>query len=56
MEDNRFQKIVYFDVYCEQCKYKDYDESQEPCFECLDVPARVDGSHKPINFKEKKQK
>jgi len=56
MEDNRFQKIVWFDTYCKQCKYKNYDESQNPCYECLQTPARTDGSHKPVLFKEKEKK
>lgn len=55
MEDDRFQKFVYFDEYCKKCKYKEYEEWEQPCFECLEVPARTDGSHKPICFKEKKK-
>lgn len=53
MEDDRFQKFVYFDVYCPKCQYKDYEEWELPCFDCLETPARTDGSHKPICFKEK---
>lgn len=55
MEDDRFQKIVHFDVYCPLCEHKDLDESEQPCYDCLNTPARTDGSHKPINFKEKKK-
>lgn len=56
MEDDRFQKIVWFDEYCKQCQYREYEEAQQPCYDCLNTPARTDGSHKPVNFKEKKQK
>ena len=55
MEDDRFQKIVAFDIYCPLCKYKDYEEFEQPCHDCLNEPARTDGSHKPINFKEDKR-
>ena len=53
MEDDRFQKIVHFDIYCPKCKYKDYEEEWQPCYECLQTAARTDGSHKPVKFKEK---
>lgn len=56
MEDDRFQKIVWFDEYCKQCRYREYEEAQQPCYDCLNTPARTDGSHKPVNFKEKKKK
>jgi len=56
MDDNRFQKIVHFGTYCPQCKYRDYSDFQQPCYDCLGVPARTDGSHKPIKFKEEKKK
>ena len=35
-------------------KYEEYDESQQPCYECLQTPARTDGSHKPVRFKDTK--
>lgn len=54
MEDDRFHKIVWFDEYCKKCKYKDYEEEWQPCYDCLQLPARDDGSHKPINFREQK--
>ena len=56
MEDDRFQKIVWFYEYCKQCRYQRYDEWEQPCYDCLNTPARTDGSHKPINFKEKEKK
>ena len=50
MDDN--YKEVYFDEYCETCKYKDLKESDDPCDECLAEPARV-YSHKPLMYKAK---
>lgn len=49
-------KEVYFDKYCELCKYKTDDEYDvnSPCFECLEQFTNQD-SHKPVNFKEKSE-
>lgn len=44
------RKEVYFDKYCEKCKYKDLKEVKDPCHECLSNPVNL-YSHKPINFK-----
>lgn len=48
-------KFVDFEKYCKDCKFKDKSENEEPCNECLGVPARQ-YSHKPIKFKENKTK
>lgn len=56
MDDDRFQKIVWFDTYCKDCKYEDYEEEWQPCYDCLLTPARTDGSHKPVCFKKKEKK
>ena len=47
------EKEVYFHQYCNQCLYKDQNESNpnSKCWDCLEEPVNVD-SHKPINFKE----
>ena len=52
--DNMNYKEVFFDVYCPTCKYKDLkdDGEQEPCNECLTIPARQ-YSHKPENWEAK---
>lgn len=50
MEDN--YKEVYFNLYCDSCKYKDLDESHDPCDECLENGANL-YSHKPVKWKEK---
>lgn len=38
---------------CHQCEYYDEPETRDPCDECLNVGGR-ENSHRPINFKEKK--
>lgn len=39
-------KIVDFYTYCDTCKYKNNPEVDEPCNDCLTIPARSH-SHKP---------
>lgn len=48
-------KIVYFETYCQKCKYVNKKADEEPCNECLSIPAR-EYSHKPIKFEENKTK
>lgn len=50
MEDTHF---VDFETYCDTCRYKERDGTEEPCNECLRVPARKN-SRKPVEWKEKK--
>lgn len=45
-------KIVEFDKYCPKCEHKNLSESERPCSECLEEPARQ-YSHKPAMFEEK---
>lgn len=52
MEDN--MKEVYFNLYCNQCKHKDLDDTKDPCNECLSIPGRPN-SHKPFYFEEDKE-
>lgn len=47
-------KEVYFDRYCKTCEHENLDESEDPCNECLENPKNT-YSHKPVNWKEKKQ-
>lgn len=51
--DNDYQE-VYFDKYCDKCKYKDVDDTKgkAPCHECLSEPTNL-YSHVPVRFKEK---
>lgn len=49
------QKIVEFGEYCQKCEYYDKEESEEPCWGCLDTPTNT-FSHKPVYFKEKEKK
>ena len=44
-------KEVYFNKYCELCKYYEFDASEYPCDECMSNPTNL-YSHKPINFEE----
>ena len=44
-------KIVDFS-WCNQCKYKNIDDTEDPCYECLDEPVNID-SHKPVYFEDK---
>ena len=48
-------KEVYFNLYCNQCKYKETEETEKPCNDCMSIPARP-YSHKPEYFKEKESK
>lgn len=45
-------KEVYFDKYCQTCKYEKLPETDEKCDYCLDHPANVH-SHKPVNWEAK---
>ena len=42
---------VYFNDYCKTCIYKNKDEREEPCNECIEQPY-VLNSHGPINYKK----
>lgn len=42
-------KIVEFNEYCKTCKYRDLDERDDPCFDCLDEPVNT-YSHKPTKW------
>jgi len=44
-------KEVYFDEYCEDCKYADLTEDKDPCNDCLAQPYN-EYSHKPVYFEE----
>lgn len=51
--DVKQNKEVYFSQYCSTCIYKDVNEQDDPCDECMDYPVN-ENSHKPINYKEDK--
>lgn len=46
-------KIVQFDEYCPKCIYRDYDEAENPCYDCLQQPSNVHTTQ-PVFFKEGK--
>lgn len=51
------KKIVEFEKYCPTCKYfnttrnEETQENEEPCNECLEIPARTD-SRRPECYEE----
>lgn len=42
-------KIIHFEQYCPICKYAERCMCEEPCFLCLQTPAR-EHSRKPVKF------
>ena len=44
-------KEVDFASYCQKCKYVDIEAIEDPCNECLAIPARIHSS-KPEYYKE----
>ena len=49
------KKEVYFGDYCPNCKYRDIEETDDPCNECLNEPSNED-SHKPVRWKKLSKK
>ena len=50
MNDEEYREVD-FEEYCQECRYKDYPEEEEPCNECLSESYNHE-SFKPINFKD----
>ena len=50
MDINGMQE-VYFDEYCQTCKYKNVKDHDDPCNECLDNPTNKH-SNIPINWED----
>ena len=50
MDNTPFKKFCDFYTYCKTCKHKDVPETEDPCDECLRVPAR-EFTFKPFNYK-----
>lgn len=46
------QKEVYFDMYCQLCKYERLEADKDPCNDCLGYPSNED-SHVPIRWDPK---
>ena len=42
-------KFVEFDKYCKTCEHSKKKEHEDPCFDCLAEPARVE-THKPLKY------
>lgn len=49
------ERIVDFEKWCEKCIYEKKEETDIPCFYCLDEPTNMN-TDKPIHFEEKKGK
>lgn len=45
-------KEVYFNEYCESCKYEKLEEDKDPCHDCLSTPMNIN-SHKPVHYEAK---
>ena len=45
------EREVRFDIYCKNCLYRDKNEEDDPCDECLENPVNA-YSHKPVYYKE----
>ena len=52
--DKEGNQEVYFDQYCEICKYWNKKDVEDPCNECLDTWVNL-YSHKPIHFQPIKE-
>ena len=48
-------KFVEFNIYCPRCKYRNLNEAQDPCNECLEVGARED-THVPEYWEAENKK
>lgn len=51
---DEFYRMVEFHKYCETCKYKELDDCEDPCNECLDHPVNL-YSERPVNWVEKEK-
>lgn len=47
-------KFVEFDKYCKTCQHSKKKEHEDPCFDCLAEPARLE-THKPLKYEEKEK-
>ena len=45
------EKELRFDIYCNKCKYKDLEENEDPCWDCLTETVN-ENSKKPVYFEE----
>lgn len=45
-------KEVYFNQFCQSCKFEEKKEEEDPCYDCLAEPMNVH-SHRPVKWEEK---
>ena len=43
MEGTENEHIVDFHKYCPECQYRDFDEENDPCWDCLAVGVTLNG-------------
>lgn len=48
------EHIVAFEKYCNTCKFKNQDSTEEPCCDCLESAVNLD-SRKPVMWEEKEK-
>ena len=53
--DDKIYKEVNFYLYCETCKHKELEETDEPCCDCLADTVNL-YSHKPTKWEEGENK
>lgn len=47
------EHIVDFNTYCQNCKFKDKKDHEDPCDTCLSMPTNTN-SRKPYYFEQRK--
>lgn len=47
------EHIVDFNTYCQNCKFKDKKDNEDPCNTCLGMPTNTN-SRKPHYFEQRK--
>ena len=51
MEGTENEHIVDFYKYCQKCQYRDHNEEDDPCWDCLSVGVTLNGV--PDRYKAK---
>jgi hypothetical protein len=45
-------KEVFYHPYCSKCEHEEKEETEEPCFDCLNHPVN-EWTHVPARYEEK---
>lgn len=51
MQPNEMKEVDFY-TYCKSCVYKNAQESEEPCCDCVAEPVNQ-WSHKPVKYKKR---